>query len=43
MFYEITDEPFFRGENLVNREFADVQTEVAKFGLPVRGLGEAAS
>jgi CYTH domain-containing protein len=43
IFYEITGEEFFRGENLVNREFADVQTEVAKLDLPVRRLGEPAS
>lgn len=28
--YEITNEPFFFGENLVNRDFAEMQAEVSK-------------
>jgi len=30
--YEVTENPFFLGENLVARTFAEVQTEVARLG-----------
>lgn len=30
--FEITNEPFFLGENLVEKKFDEVRTEVAKFG-----------
>ena len=30
--FEVTSDPFFAGENLVDRSFADVQAEVAKVG-----------
>lgn len=30
--FEVTNDPFFAGENLVDRTFADVQAEVAKVG-----------
>ncbi len=31
--FEVTDDPFFSGENLVKINFADVQTEIAKAGF----------
>ena len=31
--FEVTNEPFFAGSNLVGKKFADVQAEVAKVGL----------
>lgn len=33
--FEVTGDAFFRGENLVHRTFAEVQTEVAKVGATV--------
>ncbi|MFZ1701856.1 MAG: hypothetical protein WBO10_15275 [Pyrinomonadaceae bacterium] len=30
--FEVTDDPFFNGENLVGKTFGEVQTEVAKLG-----------
>jgi CYTH domain-containing protein len=36
VFCEITDRAFFRGENLVNCTFEDVQAEVAKLDIPAR-------
>ena len=33
--FEVTDDPFFLGENLVSKHFADVQGEVAKLGALV--------
>lgn len=30
--FEVTEDPFFAGENLVGRTFADVQAEVARIG-----------
>lgn len=37
--FEVTEDPFFAGENLVDRTFADVQAEVARVGA----LGSAPS
>ncbi len=31
--FEVTDDPFFRGENLVEKKFSDVQAEVAKVAV----------
>jgi len=31
--FEVTNDPFFNGENLVTKTFADIQNEVARIGL----------
>lgn len=38
--FEVTDDPFFSGESLVTRTFADVQAAVAKIGLKAAAASE---
>ena len=38
--FEVTSDPFFFGENLVGKKFADVQSEVAKIGAAVPPVSE---
>lgn len=38
--FEVTNDPFFLGENLVFKKFADVQAEVAKIGASISPVPE---
>lgn len=38
--FEVTENPFFAGENLVTRSFADVQAEVAEVGVKAAAATE---
>jgi CYTH domain-containing protein len=38
--FEVTNDPFFDGANLVDKKFADIQAEVAKIGPLARAVGE---
>ena len=39
VFVEVTSDPFFLGENLVNQNFEDVQTAVSKLNIPAPQFG----
>ena|SRR5436190_9501448 len=38
--FEVTEDPFFTGENLVGKSFADVQAEVARIGRSLPAVAE---
>lgn len=38
--FEVTNDPFFLGDNLVSKKFADVQAEVAKIGALISPVPE---
>ena len=38
--FDVTNDPFFLGDNLVYKKFADVQSEVAKIGRAVPAVAE---
>jgi CYTH domain-containing protein len=38
--FEVTEDPFFTGENLVGKSFADVQSEVSRIGRSLPAVAE---
>jgi len=38
--FEVTEDPFFTGENLVGKSFGDVQSEVSRIGRSLPAVAE---